>query len=67
VEYCPTGDMISDFFTKPLQGALFKKLRNLIMNIDPIADGSGDRRSVLNKCVAGVSVCAWAYRGATHI
>jgi hypothetical protein len=35
VEYCPTGDMVADYFTKPLQGALFKKMRNLIMNIDP--------------------------------
>ena len=22
-EYCPTGEMISDYFTKPLQGAMF--------------------------------------------
>jgi hypothetical protein len=33
MEYCPTGDMISDFFIKPLQGALFQSLRNLIMDI----------------------------------
>ena len=25
LEYCPTGDMIVDYFTKPLQGALFNK------------------------------------------
>jgi len=25
VEYCPTGEMIADFFTKPLQGTPFKK------------------------------------------
>ena len=24
IEYCPTGDMIADYFTKPLQGSLFK-------------------------------------------
>ena len=23
IEYCPTGEMISDYFTKPLQGAMF--------------------------------------------
>ena len=23
IEYCPTGDMVADFFTKPLQGSLF--------------------------------------------
>jgi hypothetical protein len=33
MEYCPTGDMVADFFTKPLQGALFRRLRDLVMNI----------------------------------
>ena len=33
VAYCPTGDMVADFFTKPLQGVLFCKLRHLIMNV----------------------------------
>jgi hypothetical protein len=32
IEYCPTGDMVADFFTKPLQGSLFRKLRGLILN-----------------------------------
>jgi hypothetical protein len=32
VEYCPTGEMVGDFFTKPLQGQLFYKFRHLIMN-----------------------------------
>jgi hypothetical protein len=32
VEYCPTGDMQADFFTKPLQGQLFFKFRKAIMN-----------------------------------
>ena len=26
IEYCPTEDMIADFFTKPLQGKQFYKL-----------------------------------------
>jgi hypothetical protein len=26
--WCPTGDMIRDFMTKPLQGALFRKFRD---------------------------------------
>jgi hypothetical protein len=38
VMYCPTGDMVADFFTKPLQGSLFRYLRDLIMNI-PREDG----------------------------
>ena len=31
VKHCKTENMIADFFTKPLQGSLFKKLRNYIM------------------------------------
>jgi hypothetical protein len=33
VEYCPTTEMNSDLFTKPLQGSLFRKFRNRVMNI----------------------------------
>ena len=33
IEYCPTGEMIADFFTKPLQGKLFVKMRDLVMGI----------------------------------
>ena len=31
VIYCPTETMVADYFTKPLQGALFRKLRAIIM------------------------------------
>ena len=31
--YCPTGSMVADYFTKPLQGFLFKKLRDVIMGV----------------------------------
>ena len=31
VEYCPTEQMLADFFTKPLQGNLFRQLRAIIM------------------------------------
>ena len=34
VDYCPTGDMVADFFTKLLQGSLFRRLRDIILNID---------------------------------
>jgi hypothetical protein len=30
---CPTGDMIGDYTTKPLQGALFRKFRDQIMGV----------------------------------
>ena len=33
VAYCPTGDMVADYFTKPLQGSAFRKLRDIIMNV----------------------------------
>ena len=33
IEYCPTEEMIADFFTKPLQGRQFRKLRRFIMNL----------------------------------
>jgi hypothetical protein len=33
VEHCPTEEMIGDFFTKPLQGKLFCKFRQLVMNL----------------------------------
>jgi hypothetical protein len=31
VQYCPTEQMLADFFTKPLQGSLFKKFREVIL------------------------------------
>jgi hypothetical protein len=33
VAYCPTEEMVGDFFTKPLQGKLFYKFRSIIMNL----------------------------------
>ena len=33
VEYCPTDEMVADYFSKPLQGAKFKKFRKEIMNL----------------------------------
>jgi hypothetical protein len=33
VAYCPTKDMIADFFTKPLQGTAFTDFRDFIMNV----------------------------------
>ncbi len=34
-KWCPTGAMIADFLTKPLQGAMFWKFRNLLMEVVP--------------------------------
>ena len=33
IKYCSTGEMIADFMSKPLQGSLFIKFRNLILGI----------------------------------
>ena len=37
IEYCLTDMMIAIFFTKPLQGALFLKFRDVILGIKPIS------------------------------
>ena len=31
VEYCPTTEMVADYFSKPLQGKLFQRFRKAIM------------------------------------
>ena len=36
IHHCPTTAMLADFFTKPLQGALFRKFRDVIMGIKPL-------------------------------
>ena len=38
VSYCPTGDMLADYFSKPLQGSLFRKFHNLFLNINSTDD-----------------------------
>ena len=53
VAYCPTESMVADFFTKPLQGNIFRKLKEIVMgrklisslNIQSVDDST--RRSVL--------------------
>ncbi len=37
VEYCPTDKMVADFFTKPLQGNLFRKFRDVVMGVKHIS------------------------------
>ena len=34
IEYCPTEMMVADFYTKPLQGKLFRLFRSIILNLD---------------------------------
>jgi hypothetical protein len=47
--HCPTGEMLADYFTKPLQGSLFRRMRDLIMNIDPNSKYHSGHRSVLDQ------------------
>jgi hypothetical protein len=50
VVWCPTGDIIGDFATKPLQGALFRKFRDQIMGVTPARDpGPGKTNSNVGK------------------
>jgi hypothetical protein len=36
IEYCPTKSMLADYFTKPLQGKLFRDMRSIIMGWEPL-------------------------------
>ena len=42
IRYCPTDEMIGDFFTKPLGGAKFRRFRNIIMNCSEDEHGAVD-------------------------
>jgi hypothetical protein len=71
VEYCPTGDMLADFFTKPLQCSIFWKFPNQILNTngDPAPSILREHRSVLSnqgKCetrTTGVKYTSQNIRG----
>ena len=47
--------MCADFFTKPLQGMLFYRLRDLIMNIAPERPYHSSHRSVLRDTTEGLN------------
>jgi hypothetical protein len=50
VVWCPTGGMIGDYATKPLQGALFRKFRDHIMGVTPARDpGPGKTNNGVGK------------------
>ena len=51
LKYCPMAEMLGDYFTKPLQGALFNKFRDRVLNIqvDPSTVPFADHRSVLGQ------------------
>jgi len=47
VAFCPMTNMLADFFTKPLQGSTFKRMRRIILNISETDKSSAEHRSVL--------------------
>jgi hypothetical protein len=47
IVYCPTEEMWADYFSKPLNGRLFYKQRDVIMNINPSSPYHSSCRSVL--------------------
>ena len=47
VEYYPTGEMLADFFTKPLQGTPFRKVRDIIMNLPQPTHALPEPRTML--------------------
>jgi hypothetical protein len=56
VVWCPTGDMIADFATKPLQGALFKKFRDMIMGVVPAQDPGKGKSKITPKDTTSVQM-----------
>ena len=67
IKHCPTEIMVADFFTKPLQGAAFRRLRDIIMGHKPPPTeervekgdnpGPGDSAPGTSKTVGGDSSC----------
>ena len=55
IKHCPTMNMRADFFTKPLQGMLFYRLHDLIMNIAPESPYHSSHRSVLRDTTKGLN------------
>ena len=49
VAYCPTENMLADFFTKPLQGGAFKRMRSTILNMPSTDKVNEAHRSVLEE------------------
>ena len=38
VKHCPTERMIAHYYTKPLQGSLFKRMRGILMELAQFPD-----------------------------
>ena len=47
VAFCPTTNILAGFFTKPLQGSTFKRMRSIILKMPDTEKISAKHRSVL--------------------
>ena len=57
IEYCPTGHMLADYFTKPLQGRLFHIFREVIMGWRYISTLDGLAPHPSKECVGNMDEC----------
>jgi len=48
VAYCPTENILADFFTKPLHGAIFQRMSEHILNLPSTNNVSEVHRSMLS-------------------
>ena len=46
IDHCGSSHMIADYFTKPLQGCLFKNFQELVLNVS-----AGSTSADLKECV----------------
>ena len=53
IRHCPTLQMLADFFTKPLQGILFTKFRDVLLSYEHIDSLALDPASTLEERVGG--------------
>ena len=56
VEYCPTAKMLADFFTKQLQGNLFRKFRSVVMGYEHISSLDIDKEKSSSQERVGKSI-----------
>ena len=55
IQYCPTEEMVADYFTKLLQGNLFRQLCDQIMGLDMSSPYHSSYRSALGEQEMGFS------------
>ena len=56
IKYCPTTLMLADYFTKPLQGELFRRLRAVIIGHKDINDLLSDPKFSLKESAKKMNI-----------